>query len=103
MFWNKHRIIASVLCVTASMGVVLHASPVPSAAGSLRITAGDAFSLVNTARRRAPTISRMLQALEDSNVVLYVEVHRDVPVGVGQLTLLTAASGVRRFRIALDR
>ena len=102
MFKNAGRIAATALFVTASM-LVLHASPSSSQLGAIRPTAGEAFALVETARRGSPTISRLLRALEESDLVVYVEVHRELKAGVGQLSLLTAVAGVRRFRIALDR
>ncbi len=69
---------------------------------AIRATPGEAAALVYTARRRSPTVARLLRSLHESNLVLYIELHRTLPGGVGQMTLLTAAGGVRRVRIALD-
>ncbi|MBK5298175.1 MAG: hypothetical protein JJE40_13540 [Vicinamibacteria bacterium] len=93
--------VTTMVAVANAYALVLATTQGPDV-GALRAAPGEAAALVDKARRRSPTVARLLRSLNESNLVLYIELHRELPGGVGQMTLLTAAGGVRRVRIALD-
>jgi len=62
----------------------------------------EAASLLQEAERRSPTIRALVAALEQTDIVIYVELAASVPNRTGRLTFMAANRSFRMFRISLD-
>jgi hypothetical protein len=62
----------------------------------------DGASLVEESSRICPTVRRLLDVLQQSDVLVLVEVRDRVLNRTGQLTFMGAANGVRWLRITID-
>ncbi|MBE3099802.1 MAG: hypothetical protein IMZ44_22015, partial [Planctomycetes bacterium] len=62
----------------------------------------ETATLVQEAARRSPTVRTMLAALDQTDLIVYVELAPSVPNRSGCLTFLTARGGVRMLRISID-
>jgi len=62
----------------------------------------ECASLLQQAERRSPTIRRLVAAIEQTDVVVYVELAPSVPNRSGRLTFMAANRAFRLFRISLD-
>jgi len=85
------------------LAFTLALAPEPPAAASLsprvRATTPAARALLETGVRRSETFARLIQELEDTDLVVYVETTPDLAPGLeGRLTFLTSAGGVRYLR-----
>ncbi len=62
----------------------------------------ETASLLQEAERRSSTIRRLVAALEQTDVVIYIELAPSVPNRSGRLTFVAANRSFRMFRISLD-
>jgi hypothetical protein len=81
------------------------ASP-PAASGvrvrGLRVGKRDAAALLEIARLACPTVQRLLDELQETDVIVLVEVRDGVLNGTGHLTFQGEGHGTRYLRITLD-
>jgi hypothetical protein len=62
----------------------------------------DGAKLVADSTRTCPSIRRLLEALEGTDVIVFVEVRDGVANGRAQLTMMGSRAGVRWLRVTVD-
>jgi hypothetical protein len=85
--------LAAVLVANTSLKV----EPVRDPLGShVRGASPEINTVIANGVRRSPTFARLVEQLNDSDVVVYLETNVKLPMGMdGRLVFLTAAGGVR--------
>ena len=59
-------------------------------------------ALLQEAPLRSPTLARLLAAIEQSDVLVWVELQEPIPNRSGQLTMISASHGYRYLLVSLD-
>lgn len=97
--WRGWLLAGVLVCVTT--GVPARGQDAAREAAFTRVRAGDkhAAALLRTGREASPTLRGMLELLEDSDLIIYVETR---PLRLpGQLQLVAAAPGCRHLRVSI--
>ena len=58
--------------------------------------------MLQEAPLRSPTVARLLAAIEQSDVLVWVELQEPIPNRSGQLTMVSASHGYRYLLLSLD-
>jgi hypothetical protein len=99
------RVTASGALGMAIAAAIAIGTPQPaSAATQLRGAQATSRKLIADGMTRSPTIRRLVQRLEASDVIVYVDVRNDLPAHVAGSTRFVARTATHRVvRIALNR
>ncbi|MDQ3421382.1 MAG: hypothetical protein M3541_21865 [Acidobacteriota bacterium] len=88
------------ICFAATL-LAAEAIPLPSSIGPhVRGATPAVNEMLATGIRRSATFARLVRDIDDSDIIVYVEITTQMPPGLdGRLTFLTAAGGYRYLRI----
>jgi hypothetical protein len=88
------------ICLTASL-FVPDGMPSRSAVGSrVRGATPAVNTMLASGIRRSSTLARLVRDIDDTDLIVYVEMISTMPAGLdGRLTFLTSAGGIRYLRV----
>ena len=90
----------SSICLAATMFVPDGAPPRSAVGSRVRGATPAVNTVLATGVRRSSTLARLVKAIDDTDVIVYVEMVSTLPAGLdGRLTFLTAAGGMRYLRV----
>lgn len=99
---GRVRVSALCLCAVLALAPVQHLAAEPAAAAKdpmlprVRGVTPQMKELIASGVKRSVTFRRLVETIDRSDVVVYIDVTKDLPSGLeGRLTFLTSAGGTR--------
>ena len=88
------------ICIAANL-LVAEAIPIPGSIGPhVRGATPAVNTMLATGIRRSSTFARLVRDIDETDIIVYVEIVDSLPAGLdGRLTFLTKAGGFRYLRI----
>lgn len=88
------------VCIAATLFASATPPPLSSIGPRVRGATPEVNTMLAGAIRRSSTFARLVRQIDDTDVIVYVELTNTMPPGLdGRLTFLTAAGGVRYLRM----